>query len=119
MRVQEMRSICICLLFLLCLTIGQTAAQQTPDAKLDPKIYDDYLGAYQLSSGELVVIGRSARRLYYFEPATGLARGLDRPDASSTLNWVAGPSFLIFTPIEFQVTFIKKDSKIVGVTVKK
>lgn len=122
MRAQEMRSAvkCLVLLSLLCLlSIGQTASLQSPDTKLDPQIYDDYLGTYQLPSGEFLVIGRSARRLYYFEPSTGLARGLDRPVASSTLNWVGGPSFLIFTPAAFQVTFLKKDSKIVGLTVKK
>ena len=39
------------------------AAQQANDPKLDPKIYDPLLGTYQLTSGDLISIGRTERRL--------------------------------------------------------
>ena len=87
------------------------AAQQTPVKKLDPKIYEPYLGTYQLSSGELIVIGRSVRRLHYYEPHTGRARGLkplsETSPAEST--WSAGPSLLVYTPTTFQITFTKNN----------
>jgi alpha/beta superfamily hydrolase len=87
---------------------GRIHAQQPDNDKLDPKTYDSYLGAYQLRSGKLVIIGRSQRRLFYYEPDTGLARGLDRgPSPQSELKWFAGPSLLVFSPIEFQVIFTK------------
>ena len=92
-----------------------SAAQSPTDEKLDPKIYDSYLGPYRLASGRLVVIGRSQRRLYYYEPDTGLTRGLDRsPDPRMKETWLAGPTFLVFTPPQFQITFIKNRAKVTG-----
>jgi dienelactone hydrolase len=81
-------------------------AQPPPPAKLDPKIYDQYLGSYQLSPSELIVIGRTERRLYLYEPQTGRARGLD---LISENNFAAGQSLLVFSPVEFQITFIKNE----------
>lgn len=84
-------------------------AQQSGDAvPFEPKIYDQYLGSYQLPSGDLIVIGRTLRRLYYYAPRTGEARGLDRgTDLTTESRWSAGPSLLVFSPVEFTVTFIK------------
>ncbi len=79
-----------------------SAAQQT-ETKLDPKTYDPYLGTYQLTSGELISIGRTERRLYYFEPRSGLIRGLNQ---ESQTRWSAGPSLLVYSPVELQLTFI-------------
>lgn len=80
------------------------AAQQGNDAKLDPKIYDPFLGTYRTVSGELISIGRTERRLYYLEPLTGKIRGL-KPDSENT--WSAGPSLLVYSPVELQLTFVK------------
>lgn len=83
------------------------AQQPAPLPKLDPKVYDPYLGAYQLASNELIVIGRTERRLYLHEPQTGRVRALALV-AGQTFR--AGPSLLIYTPEELQITFNKKSS---------
>jgi len=80
------------------------AQQPAPLPKLDPKIYDPYLGAYQLASNELIVIGRTERRLYLHEPRTGRVRGLELVTAQT---FHAGPSLLIFSPVELKITFNK------------
>lgn len=80
------------------------AAQQSPPAKLDPKIYDQYLGTYQTADNESIVISRTERRLYFYEPHTRRVRGLDLL-SETTFN--AGPSLLVFSPPELQITFVK------------
>jgi dipeptidyl aminopeptidase/acylaminoacyl peptidase len=79
-------------------------AQQSPLPKLDPKIYDQYLGTYQVATNEFIVVGRTERRLYFYEPQTGRVRGLNQ---ISETDFSAGQSLLVFSPIEFQITFIK------------
>jgi uncharacterized protein len=89
---------CVCSFAVPC------AAQQASDTKLDPKIYDSFLGAYETGPGEFVSIGRTELRLYYFEPRSGIIRGL-KPDSETT--WSAGPSLLVYSPAEIQLTFIR------------
>lgn len=74
-----------------------------------PKYHSPITGTYQLVSGELIVIGRSVRRLYYYEPQTGRARALNPRSESSPaeLTWSAGPSLLIYSPTTIQITFIR------------
>jgi dienelactone hydrolase len=79
-------------------------AQTPPPAKLDPKTFDSYLGAYRLPSGRLLIVGRTERRLYLYEPGSERLRGLDRVDDRT---WIAGPSLLVFTPEILRVTFLK------------
>jgi hypothetical protein len=79
-------------------------AQQSPLPLLEPKIYDQYLGTYQLAPNEFIVIGRSERRLYFYEPQTGRVRGLN---LISETNFSAGQSLLIYSPTEFEITFLK------------
>lgn len=81
-------------------------AQESPPPKLDPKIYDQYLGTYQAAPNESIVIGRTERRLYFLEPQTGRIRGLN---LISETDFSAGQSLLIFSPPEFQITFIKNE----------
>jgi uncharacterized protein len=81
-------------------------AQQPPPAKLDPKVYDPYLGSYQLASKELIVIGRTERRLYLYEPRTGRIRGLH---LLSETAFRAGPSLLVFSPEELRIGFNKNN----------
>ena len=89
-------------------------AQPSADLKLDPNVFDRFLGTYRFSSGDVIVIGRSQRRLYFYEPATGLARGLDRSAASkSDLSWVAGPAFQVFSPVEFRMNFVRKKNEMI------
>jgi pimeloyl-ACP methyl ester carboxylesterase len=91
-------------------------AQQSPLPLLDAKIYDQYLGTYQLAPNEFIVIGRSERRLYSYEPQTGRVRGLN---LISETNFSAGPSFLVFSPTEFEITFIKnKKGEITSLALK-
>ncbi len=88
---------------------------------LDAKIYDQFLGTYQFSFGELLVIGRSQSQLYYHEPHTGQTRALTRGDnPQSETEWFAGPSLLVYTPVEFRISFIKnKAGKITGLSLKR
>ncbi|HEX8176528.1 MAG TPA: alpha/beta fold hydrolase [Pyrinomonadaceae bacterium] len=108
--------------FLWSIALVMTNAAQQPTFKpLDPKIYEPYLGTYQLSSGELIVIGRSVRRLYYYEPHTGRARGLNPQSESSAeeTTWSAGPSLLVYSPKTFQITFTKNRSgDVIGLILK-
>lgn len=83
------------------------AQQPTPLPKLDPKTFDAYLGTYQLSSGRMIVIGRTERRLYAYEPGNERIRGLDRVDDRT---WVAGPTLLVYTPETYRLTFLKTQS---------
>lgn len=78
--------------------------QPPPETKLDPAIFDPYLGTYQLPSGRLLVVARTERRLYAYEPDSGRLRGLERVDDRV---WVAGPSLLVFTPEIYRLTFEK------------
>jgi dienelactone hydrolase len=100
-------------IFLLLLSgfwTSSSAAQQPADEKLDPSLYDSYLGTYRTDLGKLIVIGRSQRRLYYYEPASGLTRGLEQaPNLKAETNWVAGPAFLVFSPVKFHVIFIRNN----------
>jgi pimeloyl-ACP methyl ester carboxylesterase len=100
---------------------GRVHVPQSADDKLSPKVYDSYLGAYQLRSGKLIIIGRSQRRLFCYEPDTGLTRGLDRgPNPQSELKWFAGTSLLVFSPIEFQLIFTKNNrEEVTGLTVRR
>jgi dienelactone hydrolase len=101
--------------------VTTTSSQQTSFKKLDPKVYEPYLGTYQLGSSELIVIGRSVRRLFFFDPRTGSARGLNPLSETSLAetNWSAGPSLLVFSPTTFQITFTKdKKGAVTGLILK-
>jgi dienelactone hydrolase len=109
--------ILLCVIALAAIVLGQ----QPTFKKLDPKTYEPYLGSYQFDSGELVVIGRSVRRLFYFEPRTGRARGLFplSENSSAETTWSAGASLLVFPPATFQITFTKnKRGEISGLIMK-
>ncbi len=71
------------------------AQQPAMPPKLDPSAFDSYLGTYELPAGRLLVIARTERRLYAYEPGSEQLRGLERLDDST---WIAGPSLLVFTP---------------------
>jgi dienelactone hydrolase len=76
---------------------------------LEGKVYDRFLGTYQLRSGDLIVIGRSSRALYYYEPRSRIVRALERSPGwpVEKEEWVAGPSLLVYSPIESRITFQK------------
>lgn len=94
---------------LLC--CGALLAQQpAPLPKLDPAIFDAYLGSYEFPSGRKLVIARTERRLYSYEPGSERLRGLDRMD---DLTWVAGPTLLVYTPESYRLTFVKDQRGIV------
>lgn len=79
---------------------------------LDGQTYDRILGSYRFPSGGLIVIGRSSRALYYYEPGTRRVRAMERSAAASVLKeeWVAGPSLLVYAPVESRVTFQKNEA---------
>src|SRR3954468_23121206 len=79
------------------------AQQQGPQSLLDPRVYDAYLGTYQLPSGRLMVVARTERRLYAYEPGSERVRGLDRVDDTT---WVAGPSLLVYSAETYRLTFL-------------
>jgi pimeloyl-ACP methyl ester carboxylesterase len=96
-------------------------SQQSSFKKLDPKVYEPYLGTYQLGPSELIVIGRSVRRLFFYEPRTGSARGLNPLSETSfaETHWSAGPSLLVFSPTTSQITFTKnKKGTVTGLILK-
>jgi dienelactone hydrolase len=81
-----------------------SAQQPAPVARLDPATFDSYLGTYQISPSHAIVIARSERRLYAYEPGSERIRGLDRVDDTT---WVAGPSLLVFKPETYRLTFLR------------
>ena len=80
------------------------AQQPSPPPKLDPETFDPYLGAYEFPSGRLMIIARTDRRLYAYEPGSERLRGLERVDDR---NWSAGPTLLVYTPETYHLTFLK------------
>lgn len=101
----------------LVITVG---GQQPTFKKLDPKIYEPYLGTYQFGSNEIIIIGRSVRRLISYEPRTGSIRGL-APQSDTSLaetTWSAGPSLYVFSPTTFQITFTKNKGEVTGLILK-
>jgi hypothetical protein len=89
----------------LCLTGALALLAQDPAAppKLDPKISDRYLGTYELPSGQLLVIARTERRLYLYEPGSEQIRGLERVDDRT---WIGGPSLLVYAPEKYRLIFL-------------
>jgi len=106
----------VLVVLILLLLITSCFGQQAADYNLDPKKFDAFLGTYRFSSGELIVVGRSQRRLYFYFPSSGIARGLDRASPQSDFTWVAGPAFQVFTPIEFKIDFQKRGRNVSGLT---
>ena len=98
------------------LPVAACFAQTPADQNLDPNKFDAFLGTYRFSSGDLIIIGRSQRRLYFYFPSTGIARGLDRASPQSDFTWVAGPAFQVFTPIEFKIDFLCRSNDIFGLS---
>jgi pimeloyl-ACP methyl ester carboxylesterase len=92
---------------LLCWSPSALSQQPAALPTLDPRTFDAYLGAYQLPSGRLIVVARSERRLYAYEPGTERMRGLERVD---DLTWTAGPSLLVYKPESYRLTFSKNRS---------
>lgn len=82
-------------------------AQQPAPLPLLPPSFDSYLGTYQLPSGRLIVIARTERRLYAYEPGSERLRGLDRVD---DVTWVAGPTLLVYKPEVYRLTFLKNST---------
>lgn len=90
---------------LLVLAAGSTSNwYQSAGESLNPRIFDPLLGTYQFESGRLLVVARTERRLYAFEPDTGRLRGLERIDDHT---WVAGPSLLVFAPESYRLQFVQ------------
>ena len=74
---------------------------------LDPNVYDRYLGTYQLPSGQALVVARTERRLYFYQPGSEQIRGLERIDDRT---WIGGPSLLVHRPEQYRLTFVQDAS---------
>src|SRR5882672_1135612 len=98
--------------FIVVMTVANCFAQNAATQNLDPKVFDSFLGTYRFPSGELIVIGRSQRRLYFYFPSSGVARGLDRTSPQSDLTWVAGPAFQVFAPVELKIDFQRRGTDV-------
>jgi pimeloyl-ACP methyl ester carboxylesterase len=85
---------------------ASVAAQPPPLPKLDPATFDNYLGTYEFPSGRFLVVARTERRLYAYEPGSERLRGLDRVDDRT---WVAGPSLLVYAPETYRLRFLKDE----------
>jgi hypothetical protein len=92
---------CIGIVSFTTVVFGQ---QSGPDTKLDPAVFDRLLGTYQFPSGRELVMARTERRLYAYEPHSGRLRGLEQVDDRT---WRAGPSLLVYTPELYRITFVK------------
>ena len=92
--------------------ISPTPTTTATPPLLDGQTYDRFLGSYRFPSGDLIVIGRSSRALYYYEPRTRRVRAMERSAAATFAKeeWVAGPSLLIYSPVESRVTFQKNEA---------
>lgn len=94
------------LLFLMILPLGMVAEgqQPPPETPLDPAVLDPLLGTYRFATGRLLVIARTERRLYAYEPDSGRIRGLERVNDQM---WIAGPSLLVSSPELYRLAFFK------------
>ena len=90
-------------MFSVIFAVATAAQQPTPPTKLDPTLFDRYLGTYEFPSGRLLVIARTERRLYAYEPGSEQIRGLERIDDRT---WFAGPSLLVYEPETYRLTFL-------------
>jgi pimeloyl-ACP methyl ester carboxylesterase len=116
-----MSKILLQVLFCGFVLVTTSLGQQPTFKPLDATTYEPYLGSYQLASGKLIVIGRSVRRLYFYEPATGRVRGLtpQSETAAAEVNWSAGPSLAVFSPATLAITFTKnKIGEVAGLVLK-
>lgn len=80
------------------------AAPSFAQVKVDPKVFDRYVGDYSLGSNRLVVIGRTLGTLNYLEPDSGRTGPLI---PSSETEYYAGPSQGVRSPVELRVKFIR------------
>lgn len=91
----------LAIVFLVALLFAVPALGQV---KVDPKVFDLYVGDYSLGANRLVVIGRTLGTLNYLEPDSGRTGPLI---PTSETEYVAGPSQGIRAPIELRVKFVK------------
>jgi len=80
------------------------AAPTLAQTKVNPKVFDLYVGDYSLGGNRLVVIGRTLGTLNYLEPDSGRTGPLI---PSSETEYFAGPSQGINSPVELRVRFVK------------
>lgn len=81
-------------------------------AEVNPESYDHYDGLYELDHNKLILIRRSQSGLTYLDFSSGRI-GMLFPSSAST--FFAGPAFLIPTPIELKISFIKNgQDEVVG-----
>lgn len=92
-------------------------------AQIDPKLYDDYVGPYELAPNRIVFIRRedtlkqdppysvARSRLTYMDESGRV--GLLYPSSDTT--FFSGPTYVVPVPVEVEVTFIRShEGKVTG-----
>ena len=80
-------------------------------AKVEPKLFDQYVGSYQLAPDNFISIGRQTRtgqnpRLSYVERKSG-RRGVLTPLSDTT--FIGGPALGFDYPADVQIAFVKNN----------
>lgn len=83
---------------------AQGTLQLVRIAKVDPQVYDQYSGLYEVSSNKLISIARFPPGPVFIDYETGRTGALS-PLSQDTL--FAGPAFLLAAPIDVKITFLR------------
>lgn len=76
-------------------------------AKVDPKIYDEYAGVYEVSPNKLITIARFPPGPVYIDYESGRTGALS-PLSDNTL--FGGPAFILPAPIDIRITLVRNGS---------
>jgi pimeloyl-ACP methyl ester carboxylesterase len=100
----------------------QGTFQLMRQAQIDPKLYDDYVGPYELEPNRIVFIRRedvlkqdppysvARSRLRYMDESGHM--GILYPSSDTT--FFSGPTYVVPVPVEVEVTFIRSHGKVSG-----
>ena len=84
--------------------------QLAREVKADARIFDEYVGAYQLEPDRVILIARTEAGLAYQDAELGNV-GLLRP--LSETSFFAGRSLLTDFPVDVKITFVKNENSAV------
>lgn len=73
--------------------------------RLDPKVFNSYVGDYETAQGRFIVVGRTLGSLYYFDELSGRTGPLL---PTSETDFFSGPSNGVSYPLNVRVNFHKE-----------
>jgi pimeloyl-ACP methyl ester carboxylesterase len=76
-------------------------------ARIDPSLFDNYVGDYETGQGRFIIVGRTLGSLYYFDEVSGRTGPLL---GTSDADFLSGPSNGVSYPVDAKVNF-QKDSE--------